>query len=101
MSSTVRDNVDPSELAKFDSLASRWWDTEGEFRSLHQINPLRLEYIRRRAPLENSRVLDIGCGGGLIAEPMARLGAEVTAIDALDRKRNELSQRLRYCWPRK
>ena len=81
MSTTVRDNVDPAELAKFDSLASRWWDTEGEFRPLHQINPLRLEWIRTQVPLDGVRAVDIGCGGGILAEGMAEAGAAVTGID--------------------
>jgi 2-polyprenyl-6-hydroxyphenyl methylase/3-demethylubiquinone-9 3-methyltransferase len=81
MSTTVRDNVDPAELAKFDSLASRWWDTEGEFRSLHQINPLRLDWIRERVQLDGARAVDIGCGGGILAEGMAAAGATVTGID--------------------
>ncbi|HET7371364.1 MAG TPA: bifunctional 3-demethylubiquinol 3-O-methyltransferase/2-polyprenyl-6-hydroxyphenol methylase, partial [Gammaproteobacteria bacterium] len=57
-------NVDPGEIAKFEALASRWWDPDGEFRPLHQINPLRLDYVDRRAPLADKRVLDVGCGGG-------------------------------------
>jgi 2-polyprenyl-6-hydroxyphenyl methylase / 3-demethylubiquinone-9 3-methyltransferase len=82
--STVRDNVDPAEIAKFDALAARWWDPEGEFRPLHQINPLRLDYIRQRAPLVDARVLDVGCGGGILAESMAAKGARVTGIDMAD-----------------
>lgn len=74
-------NVDVSELKKFDDLASRWWDPEGDFRPLHQINPLRLAWIEERAPLNGLRVLDIGTGGGILAEAMAAAGAEVTAID--------------------
>jgi 2-polyprenyl-6-hydroxyphenyl methylase/3-demethylubiquinone-9 3-methyltransferase len=81
MSTTVRDNVDPAELAKFDSLASRWWDTEGEFRPLHQINPLRLDWIRAHVQLDGARAVDIGCGGGILAEAMAATGATVTGID--------------------
>lgn len=77
----VEDNVDAAELAKFDALASRWWDPEGEFRSLHQINPLRLDWIRQHVQLAGARVLDIGCGGGILAESMARANATVTAID--------------------
>ncbi len=79
--SNATDNVDAAEIAKFDALAARWWDPVGEFRPLHQINPLRLDYIRQRAPLAGSRVLDIGCGGGILAESMAAQGAEVTGID--------------------
>lgn len=75
------DNVDTAEVAKFDSLASRWWDPTGDFRPLHEINPLRLDYIRQRAPLKDKRVLDIGCGGGILTESMAAAGAHVTGID--------------------
>jgi 2-polyprenyl-6-hydroxyphenyl methylase/3-demethylubiquinone-9 3-methyltransferase len=74
-------NVDQAELEKFSSLAHRWWDPEGEFRPLHEINPLRLEWIARHASLEGARVLDVGCGGGILAEAMARRGAQVTGID--------------------
>lgn len=77
-------NVDANEIAKFDALASRWWDPDGEFRPLHQINPLRLDYIRQRAPLPGKRALDIGCGGGILAESMAAKGALVTGIDMAD-----------------
>lgn len=76
------DNIDDAEVAKFDALASRWWDPEGEFKALHAINPLRLDFIRQRATLDGRRVVDIGCGGGILAESMARLGANVTGIDA-------------------
>ena len=78
-------NVDSAEIAKFDALASRWWDPEGDFRPLDEINPLRLDYIRQRAPLAGSKVLDIGCGGGILAESMASAGASVTGIDMADR----------------
>lgn len=74
-------NVDQAELEKFSSLAHRWWDPAGEFRPLHEINPLRLEWIARHASLEGARVLDVGCGGGILAEAMARRGARVTGID--------------------
>ena len=74
-------NIDPGELAKFDSLASRWWDTDGDFRSLHEINPLRLDWIRQHAQLEGCQALDIGCGGGILAESMAAAKAIVTGID--------------------
>ncbi len=77
----TRDNVDAAEIAKFDALASRWWDPAGEFRPLHEINPLRLDYIRQRATLAGSRVVDIGCGGGILSESMAKLGASVTGVD--------------------
>jgi 2-polyprenyl-6-hydroxyphenyl methylase/3-demethylubiquinone-9 3-methyltransferase len=78
---TVTDNVDPAELAKFDALASRWWDPVGEFKSLHDINPLRLDWIRQRADLKGREVVDIGCGGGILTESMAAAGATVTGID--------------------
>ncbi len=76
-----RVNVDPAELEKFSQLASRWWDPQGEFRPLHDINPLRLDWIDERAGLACKRVLDVGCGGGILAEAMAARGAEVTGID--------------------
>lgn len=75
------DNFDPAELEKFSALAHRWWDTESEFRPLHQINPLRLEWIENLAPLKGRRVLDVGCGGGILADAMARKGASVLGID--------------------
>src|SRR5690606_7196610 len=78
-------NADPAELAKFSALASRWWDPESEFKPLHQINPLRLAWIDRLAPLRGRRVVDIGCGGGILAESMAGRGAEVLGIDLADR----------------
>jgi 2-polyprenyl-6-hydroxyphenyl methylase / 3-demethylubiquinone-9 3-methyltransferase len=81
MMTTARKNVDPAELAKFDSIASRWWDTEGEFRSLHEINPLRLDWIRQHVKLAGSKVVDIGCGGGILTESMFAVGATVTGID--------------------
>lgn len=74
-------NADPAELAKFSDLAHRWWDPQSEFRPLHQINPLRLEWINGFAPLNGRRVLDIGCGGGILADSMARKGASVLGID--------------------
>lgn len=74
-------NADPLELQKFSDLAHRWWDPTSEFRPLHEINPLRLEWINARAPLAGKTVLDIGCGGGILAESMARKGADVTGID--------------------
>jgi len=77
-------NVDPAELAKFEKLAARWWDPESEFKPLHQINPLRLKWIDERVGLKGKRVLDVGCGGGILAESMAALGAEVTGIDLGD-----------------
>jgi len=78
---TLRDNVDAAEVAKFDALASRWWDPDGEFRPLHEINPLRLDWIRQQVDLRGCRVLDVGCGGGILAEAMATAGAEVSGID--------------------
>lgn len=80
MTSTAT-NVDPVEIAKFEQLASRWWDAGSEFKPLHDINPLRLDYIDQRAPLAGLRVLDVGCGGGILAESMALRGATVTGID--------------------
>ena len=74
-------NVDPAELAKFSELAHRWWDTNSEFRPLHQINPLRLEWIQGLAPLKDKQVLDVGCGGGILSDAMARAGAHVNGID--------------------
>jgi 2-polyprenyl-6-hydroxyphenyl methylase/3-demethylubiquinone-9 3-methyltransferase len=74
-------NFDPAEIAKFDAAAPRWWDPDGEFRPLHDLNPARLDYIEARAGLAGKRVLDVGCGGGLLAEGMARRGAAVTGID--------------------
>jgi len=75
-------NVDPAELAKFGALAHRWWDPTSEFKPLHDINPLRLDYIAARCGgLRDKRVLDVGCGGGILAEAMARAGAIVTGID--------------------
>jgi len=74
-------NADPAELAKFSDLAHRWWDKDGEFRPLHDINPARLNWINGLSPLAGARVLDVGCGGGILADAMARAGAEVTGID--------------------
>ncbi|WP_024815333.1 bifunctional 2-polyprenyl-6-hydroxyphenol methylase/3-demethylubiquinol 3-O-methyltransferase UbiG [Acidovorax sp. JHL-3] len=79
MSETV--NADPAELAKFSELAHRWWDTDSEFRPLHQINPLRLGWIDGLAGLSSKVVLDVGCGGGILSDSMARKGANVTGID--------------------
>jgi 2-polyprenyl-6-hydroxyphenyl methylase/3-demethylubiquinone-9 3-methyltransferase len=78
MSST---NAHPAELAKFDRLAARWWDPQGESRPLHELNPARLGYVRDRCELRGKRVLDLGCGGGLLSEALAREGADVVAID--------------------
>src|SRR5213594_364143 len=78
-------NADPRELEKFSALAHRWWDPESEFKPLHQINPLRLDWIARIAKLDGKSALDIGCGGGLLAEAMARRGARVKGIDLSDK----------------
>jgi len=78
-------NADPHEIQKFSELAHRWWDPTSEFRPLHEINPLRLEWINARAPLAGKDVIDIGCGGGILAESMARKGARVTGIDLSDK----------------
>ncbi len=77
----ARVNVDQAELEKFNDLAHRWWDPQGEFKPLHDINPLRLDWIDERAGLSGKKVLDVGCGGGILAESMARRGASVTGID--------------------
>ncbi len=74
-------NADPAELAKFSDLAHRWWDENGEFRPLHQINPLRLQWISSLCTLKGQQVLDVGCGGGILADAMARQGAQVLGID--------------------
>ncbi|KKI42147.1 bifunctional 2-polyprenyl-6-hydroxyphenol methylase/3-demethylubiquinol 3-O-methyltransferase UbiG [Hafnia alvei] len=75
-------NVDHQEIAKFEAVASRWWDLEGEFKPLHRINPLRLNYIQQRADgVFGKKILDVGCGGGILAESMAREGADVTGLD--------------------
>lgn len=75
-------NVDPAEIEKFDRLAARWWDGEGEFKPLHQINPLRLDFIGRHSPIDGKKALDVGCGGGILTEALAVAGAEATGIDA-------------------
>src|SRR5512134_1333928 len=77
-------NVDPAEIARFEAAASRWWDPQGEMRPLHDLNPVRLQYVERAGDLRGRRVLDVGCGGGLLAEAMARKGATVTALDMAD-----------------
>lgn len=77
----MQTNADPAELAKFSELAHRWWDPQGEFRPLHEINPLRLAWIDGLCALPGKAVADVGCGGGILAEAMARLGARVTGID--------------------
>ncbi len=78
---TINHNVDQAELAKFGALAARWWDPHSEFKPLHDINPLRLNLIDKHVGLNGKRVIDIGCGGGILAESMAARGAEVTGID--------------------
>lgn len=80
--STGTVNVDAREVAKFEALANRWWDPRGELRTLHDINPARLAFVERHAALDGARVLDVGCGGGLLAEAMAARGAAVTGLDA-------------------
>ncbi len=74
-------NVDPQEIAKFEALASRWWDRSGEFKPLHDINPLRANYIDEHSPVAGKRLVDVGCGGGILSEAMAQRGAQVTGID--------------------
>src|SRR4051812_32039753 len=81
MNSPRTTNSDASEIAKFEAAAHRFWDLDGEFKPLHKLNPVRARYVQERAALENARVLDVGCGGGLLAESLARAGAQVTAID--------------------
>jgi 2-polyprenyl-6-hydroxyphenyl methylase/3-demethylubiquinone-9 3-methyltransferase len=77
----TRDNLDPRELAKFEALAEEWWDLTGPFRTLHEINPLRLDYVKARATLAGAKVLDVGCGGGLFSEALAAEGADVVGLD--------------------
>lgn len=78
----MQQNVDPNEINKFSSVASRWWDPEGEFKPLHRINPLRINFIEEHSDgLFNKQVIDVGCGGGLLSEAMAKLGAHVTGLD--------------------
>lgn len=74
-------NIDRSEIAKFEALASRWWDKESEFKPLHDINPLRANWIDERSPVAEKKILDVGCGGGILSESMAQRGAHVTGID--------------------
>ncbi len=93
----MTETVDPSEIAKFEAMAAEWWDPNGKFKPLHMMNPVRLDYITRpiageydrdltaTKPFEGLRIVDIGCGGGLLCEPMARLGAEVVGVDAAER----------------
>ena len=81
MNTQAAANTDPAELAKFEQLASQWWDPDGDFRSLHRMNPLRANYIDARTPVAELEVLDVGCGGGLLCEALAQRGAQVTGID--------------------
>jgi 2-polyprenyl-6-hydroxyphenyl methylase / 3-demethylubiquinone-9 3-methyltransferase len=81
----IQTNVNPAETGKFDKLASRWWDTNGESRPLHDLNPTRLSYIAQRVALSGACVLDVGCGGGILSESLAAAGAQVTAIDLAPR----------------
>jgi len=81
MQTTQPLNADPSELARFQSVASRWWDPDGEMRPLHDLNPVRLGYVERAGPLNGKTILDVGCGGGLLSEAMASVGARVTGLD--------------------
>ncbi|MBB6252492.1 bifunctional 2-polyprenyl-6-hydroxyphenol methylase/3-demethylubiquinol 3-O-methyltransferase UbiG [Nitrospirillum iridis] len=97
MSQTATTTVDPGEIQRFSAIAAEWWDEAGKFRPLHKLNPVRLEYIRDRLcahfgrdplapqPLKGLRLVDIGCGGGLLSEPLARMGADVVGIDAAER----------------
>ncbi|MFN4330243.1 MAG: bifunctional 2-polyprenyl-6-hydroxyphenol methylase/3-demethylubiquinol 3-O-methyltransferase UbiG [Limnobacter sp.] len=85
MNTTSNPNVDPAELAKFSALAAKWWDPNSEFRPLHQINPLRLNWIDERVGLSGKKVLDVGCGGGILSESMAKRGADVLGIDLADK----------------
>ncbi len=78
-------NVDPVEIEKFSQLAHKWWDPHSEFKPLHDINPLRVGYIDRNASLNGKKVIDVGCGGGILSEGMAKLGADVTGIDLADK----------------
>ena len=81
MSLESKANVDPAEIAKFEAIASRWWDLDSEFKPLHDINPLRTNYIEEFVPLSDKKVLDVGCGGGILSEAMAKRGATVTGLD--------------------
>ena len=78
---TVAPNVDAAEIAKFEALAHRWWDPDGDFKALHDINPLRVDYVNERCELSGAPVIDVGCGGGILTESLAALGADVTGVD--------------------
>lgn len=80
----MTNNVDPAEIAKFEALASRWWDPDSDFKPLHDLNPVRMGYIDRYVNVAGLKVLDIGCGGGILSETLAKRGAEVTGIDMTD-----------------
>ncbi|MEQ9069434.1 MAG: bifunctional 2-polyprenyl-6-hydroxyphenol methylase/3-demethylubiquinol 3-O-methyltransferase UbiG, partial [Gimesia chilikensis] len=81
MTETGKPNIDQAEIARFNALASRWWDPDGEFKPLHQMNPVRAEFIEERSSVAGKKFLDVGCGGGILTEDMAQRGAEVTGID--------------------
>ena len=81
---TTSDNIDNAEISRFSAMAGTWWDREGEFKALHDINPVRLAYVRDRSELAGKVVLDVGCGGGLLSEALAASGAQVTGIDMAD-----------------
>ena len=85
MTETTQTNVDQGELSKFSELAHKWWDKDSEFKPLHEINPLRLGYIRQKVSIEGKQVLDVGCGGGILSESMAEAGAIVTGIDLAEK----------------
>jgi len=85
MTNPIPENLDPAEAEKFNALAARWWDPEGDFRPLHDINGPRVDYISRRVDLASARVLDVGCGGGILCEALARKGASVTGIDVAEK----------------
>jgi len=78
---TVHTNVDPNEVAKFEALATSWWDNEGESKPLHEINPLRLSFIESKCKLNDKQIIDVGCGGGILSEALAKSGGQVTGID--------------------
>ena len=82
---TIKDNIDPGEQDKFDRIAASWWDPDGESRPLHDLNPTRLAYIQERVELPDARITDVGCGGGILSESMARQGATVTGIDIAEK----------------
>ena len=86
--SSAQSNVDPAEIAKFSELAHQWWDKTSEFKPLHDINPLRVDYVKRFATLDGMRVLDVGCGGGIFSEGLSKQGAEVTGIDLAEASLN-------------